>query len=202
MWRLLVDEQIKRIDRSGMRARAGVHCCISGPVHEEIRRFVSVYDWINIIETGSDESLFEGLTLGHLHDWCRTDLDSKYVAYVHTKGISQLPGAGPESFRAVNSWRHMLEWAVIDRWRDVVKQLAIVDVAGINFRLDPRPHFSGNFWWATAEYVRQLPSPALTPVLPYIDADQRTLQRVRYEMWIGINKPNVFSFGDFPWGID
>jgi hypothetical protein len=29
--------------------------------------------------------------------------------------------AGPASFRAVNSWRHLLECGVIDRWREAVK---------------------------------------------------------------------------------
>jgi hypothetical protein len=204
IWRILVDEQIKRIDRSGLRSRAGIHCCISGPQHADIRRYVAEYKWINILQSTADESTFEGLTLGHLYEWCCNDPHAKYAAYVHTKGIRHFPTAGTDTLRAINSWRHMLEWGVIDRWRDAVKQLASADVAGINFRPDPRPHFSGNFWWANVAYVRRLPHPvaaAATPVA-YIDGDAATLRRVTYEMWVGLGDPLVFSFGDFPWGID
>jgi hypothetical protein len=69
--------------------------------------------------------------------------------------------------------------------------LAAADVAGINFKSNQKPHFSGNFWWATAEYLRELSHPVVAALThsANIASDDKTLNRLSYEMWVGINKP-------------
>jgi hypothetical protein len=74
-----------------------------------------------------------------------------------------------------------MEYFAIDHWRDCVKALQDHDACGVNWRTTPSPHFSGNFWWAKASYVANLPHAIGTG---YVDP----------EMWIGINAPKVKCF--------
>ena len=32
-------------------------------------------------------------------------------------------------------------------------------MAGVNYREDPIPHYSGSFWWANSSHIRRLPDP-------------------------------------------
>ena len=204
IWRLLVDEQIKRIVKSGLPYNADVFCCITGPQHAEIERMVRAYDWIKILGVTADESNYEGETLARLHAACSERTDLEAVCYVHTKGIRHFPGAAPDTMRAVNTWRHFLEWGSIDRWRDAVTHLQTVDAVGVNFRDSPWPHFSGNFWWARARYIRGLVQPIRGQIKTTRDIDthdEKTDERINYEKWLGMNNPKVFSFFDFPFHI-
>lgn len=203
IWRLLVDEQCKRLEKTGLRYNADVFCCITGPQCNDIRNFVATYDWIKILVTTPDEGHFEGETLVRLHQACTEQPNLEAVAYIHTKGIRHLPGGSPQGIRAINTWRHFLEWGTIDRWREAIAHLQTVDAVGVNFRDSPWPHFSGNFWWATANYIRTLVSPVRGYMAAErsIDADDVTLERTNYERWIGLKNPKIFSFFDFPFYI-
>jgi hypothetical protein len=106
-------------------------------------------------------------------------------------------------FKAVNSWRHFLEWGTIDRWKDAIGYLQTNDAVGVNYRSSPWPHFSGNFWWARSTYIRELvpPSGRDMSAVRDVDVDAETAERLKYERWLGTNNPSVFSFYDFPFKI-
>ncbi len=203
IWRLLVDEQLKRIFKSGLSFNADVFCCITGPQHAAIEAMIADCDWVTILKSTPDESNYEGETLSSIYEACNERSDLQAVAYVHTKGIRHMADATPRVFRAVNSWRHFLEWGTIDRWRDAIARLQTVDAAGVNYRDSPWPHFSGNFWWATASYIRTLPGPLSdkNAVANSLGLDAHTEERINYERWIGLKNPRVFSFFDFPFHI-
>jgi hypothetical protein len=120
-------------------------------------------------------------TLMSLRDFCKQNPDYK-VLYFHTKGVSK------ESMNA-ESWRLMMEYFVIDRWKECVEYLNDYDVVGSNLKvLGPTTwsdgtqtwekagtqHFVGNFWWANASYVNTLDD-------EFLKSDFR-LDR---EFWIG-----------------
>jgi hypothetical protein len=120
-------------------------------------------------------------TLMSLRDFCKQNPDYK-VLYFHTKGVSK------ESMNA-ESWRLMMEYFVIDRWKECVECLNDYDVVGSNLKiLGPTTwsdgtqtwekagtqHFVGNFWWANASYVNTLDD-------EFLKSDFR-LDR---EFWIG-----------------
>ena len=88
VWRFLVDEQIKRIFRSGLPNVADIFCCISGECSEEIEEYVSLYPWINIIESGGDEGEFEGLTLKYLYEECRSQPNLIGVSYIIPRALA------------------------------------------------------------------------------------------------------------------
>jgi hypothetical protein len=74
-----------------------------------------------------------------------------------------------------------MEYYAIDRWQDCVKTLQNHDACGVNWHMSPAPHFSGNFWWATARYVSTLPGS--------IDGHY-----LAPEFWIGSSLPHVHCF--------
>jgi hypothetical protein len=199
IWKILVDEQLKLVQRCGLHEQAEIACCISGSQHRAIRDFVSHVKWLEVIEHTEDESEYEGLTLKHAYQRCLDNREggSRPIAYFHTKGIRHL-ASGPEGYKImqnVNSWRHLLEYGVLERWRDCVVALLTHDLAGINFHEFPARHFGGNFWWATADYIRRLPHPLSPDFLSPMFADASSRDRVRYEMWVGCKNPKVFNIG-------
>jgi hypothetical protein len=105
-----------------------------------------------------------------------------YILYFHTKGISKL-------CPATESWRHYMEYFVIEKWRDCIAKLEEgYDCCGILWNIDTpfgiRPHFSGNFWWANTSYINTLD-----------DSYLETKLRYDREFWIGTGKDvKAFEF--------
>lgn len=89
-------------------------------------------------------------TLISLKEFCDKNSDYK-VLYFHTKGVSR-------STLAINAWRLMLEYFVIDNWKDCIDNLDNHNVVGSFLNNDPSqyPYFSGNFWWANSSYIQSL----------------------------------------------
>lgn len=209
VWALLIDEQIKRIISSKVKYNADIYCCISGKECSNIENYVREYKFINILEVTENESEYEGLTLKHLYQFC---LDQKSkpeidrvdaVGYMHTKGVRHFAVGEHFGFlKSLNSWRHFLEYGILDRSKDCIMALQGHDVAGVNFHLAPQPHFQGNFWWATVDYVASLDHPLSRIFVREGIAAPDWEERLSCEMWIGSNNPKWFSLYSFPFQAD
>lgn len=102
------------------------------------------------------------------------------ILYIHTKGASNYT-------KNINDWRNLMNYFCIDQWRYCVKLLNSYDAVGCNLLDYPdndilRPHFSGNFWWANAEYINKLDYGHL--VHP---------NRFAREFWIGTAHGNLYE---------
>lgn len=211
LWQFIVDEQLKRLYRHHLHLSADIYCAISGPLAERTARFVSLYDWVQILEVSADDQAYEGLTLKKLYEHVHTHTATQAVMYFHTKGISHMTGHSSlchvpginndRMFKSVNSWRHQMEWGVIDKWRDALVKLNDHHVAGVNYCVHPWPHMSGNFWWARADYIRSLPHPTQA-AYQHDEGDFGNIDRMKYEKWIGLNQPRCFSFHNVPFIYD
>lgn len=90
------------------------------------------------------------------------------------------------------SWRAYLTYFVITQFEECLKALDNgYDVCGADWRTNPLPHYSGNFWWANSDYLKTLPKVQTLnkPHSPVV----LTL-RHNAEMYIGMNpdvKPRV-----------
>jgi hypothetical protein len=103
-----------------------------------------------------------------------------YVLYFHTKGIARRD-TGTES------WRRYMEYFTIENWTDCVQKLKEgYSCCGVewmwNTPIGIYPHFSGNFWWASTDYLSSLNH-------AFLDAPNRLFR----EFWIGSN-PGVRQF--------
>ena len=100
---------------------------------------------------------FENPTIKLLYSFCKMNPDYK-VLYMHTKGVSYssdhvfLPG--------VKSWNRYMRHCLIDYCSNCLNLLRIYDAVGCNYRQTEHgnpQHYSGNYWWANASYIRHLP---------------------------------------------
>jgi hypothetical protein len=119
----------------------------------------------------------EADTLKALDSFCK-DNENYKVLYFHTKGVSHHT---PQT----TDWRNMMNYFCIEQWRECVKLLDQYDAVGCNLQdYDDnevaRPHFSGNFWWANAKYIKTLDESWLN-----------SSNRFAREFWIGTGNGNL-----------
>lgn len=109
--------------------------------------------------THPDDAKGEHPTLRAMQIWAKSN-PGWLVWYMHTKGATQ-PG---NEFWA--RWRHCMQGAIIDRWRDCADNLESgkAEACGCHW-LTPQqypgvvnsPFFGGNFWCCTSDFINTLP---------------------------------------------
>lgn len=146
---------------------------------------------VKFVHTSDDTKLWEYPTLDQLKKDCDSTDEEFYICYFHLKGLSRLGDT------RVTDWRNYMQYWCIERWEDNVAKLDEgMDTVGANFIEAPWPHYSGNFWWARASYIRKLDPMVHPRDLPwgqpsrYIDAklDEGNF-RYEHEAWIGSKNP-------------
>lgn len=81
--------------------------------------------------------------------------ESFYLLRFHLKGINWI---GHPDQQRVKEYADLLNYHNIERWQAAVEKLDQgYDLAGVNWVKNPWPHFIGNIWWASSDYIRQLP---------------------------------------------
>jgi hypothetical protein len=171
----IYQQQIHRLYASGLIKEADyIHFGVNGD-----QELFNVPDKANVIYNQNWKEETE--TLISLRDFCESNSNYK-VFYFHTKGISQHCLNG-------ESWRLMMEYFTIDKWKTCLEYLNEYDAVGSNLKvLGPTTwsdgtqsweksgtrHFVGNFWWANSSYINQLDD-------KFLSSDFR-LDR---EFWIG-----------------
>jgi len=143
-------------------------------------------DKIRIMYCSKDPTIYESLTLANLQ-YTSWSVDG-YVFYIHTKGVTKKGNPFQKD------WRELMEYFIIERYELCLRELENNDIVGINWHFGEghlgakkkysggipiTPHFSGNFWWATTDYIRRLPN--LIPIEG----------RYNCEFWIGKEFPKV-----------
>jgi len=175
----IYQQQLHRLYTSGLIEAADyIHFGVNGD-----NELFNVPDKVVVVQNRNWKEETE--TLISLRDFCNQNPDYK-VLYFHTKGVSK-------GTLTANAWRLMMEYFVIDKWRECVEKLNEYDCVGSN--LSPvgetlwsngettQPvkgtyNFIGTFWWANAKHIQTLNHDLL-----YSD------YRIDRELWIGSN-PN------------
>lgn len=192
-WRQVVEEQLQLIKRSGLYDRLFTLYC--GIVGTQDTSFLDKYSKIKILYKDFKLTHFEFLTLEHLQNFCKTDAsDDSKIFYIHTKGISKKGKPDPiskEMSSYLTDWRNYLNYYILEKYEDCVRQLNYGDIVGVNWRGlgsgtaiygGVTNHFSGNFWWAKAEYIKQLGR-----------IDEGPHGRCEAEFWLGKGTGKVTS---------
>lgn len=165
-WEAVFNEQYGLLRSSGLfDAADGIFIGING---NQTAQFPNekVYSAIN-----EHPEMHEADTLKALAYTASTVPDAK-ILYIHSKGVSNYN-------KKSNDWRKMMNHFCIEKWQDCVDLLQDHDAVGCNYLNYPdndilKPHFSGNFWWANAEYINKLD-------MSYLDHPNRFSR----EFWIG-----------------
>lgn len=151
-WRSVVEQQLDRLNKSGLGvAAASITVVMLGEEQYDFPSNMKVLQWPEL-------GLFEFMTLQKVwEDSKHKHASDDVVFYFHTKGVSR---AGQVN---VDDWRLYMEKCLIDDWGKCVIKLKDFDTCGVEFRSGPKPHYSGNFWWATCEHIKKLPLPVVVP---------------------------------------
>ncbi|HUP78932.1 MAG TPA: hypothetical protein VM260_10280 [Pirellula sp.] len=166
-WKTMVEEQLTRIVLSGLYNECEeirVYAIGNGNVAGMFDNYPKIK-----VHEDSDANSWELGTLQALHKYAKENL-GKHLLYIHTKGISRLTPS-------TNSWRKVMEHYCIDSYTTCIRLLAVNDMVGINLSPNPRPHYSGNFWWATSKYIA-----TLKPLSSTVLIGPRPI-RMNAEMW-------------------
>jgi hypothetical protein len=171
-WRDVLTSHLDLIYASGLYdAATEIHVGVVGP---ECLEFCDLK--LTLLYHEPNLRRFELKTIHELQQFCQRHPDVK-VWYTHTKGVSK-----PRSPQA-KCWREYMEYFVVERHADCIGALDECDVCGADWRTCPFPHFSGNFWWARADYVNRL-----APV------NCSSQNRMLAEKFIGTGSPRVACF--------
>lgn len=114
-------------------------------------RFARCSERIRLINYSPDASRGEQPTLNLVRTFSTFQPDAR-VLYLHTKGASYDPPSAN-----VADWRRMLLHFLVEKHDRARALLETHDVVGCNLLDQPQRHFSGNFWWAQARYMKSLP---------------------------------------------
>ena len=114
---------------------------------------------ISVIHCSNNPQEFELPTLRLMHEFSLNSPNTK-VLYVHTKGISY--PKDDSRYEPGLDWIIYMLHFLCEKSDHCLKLLDTHDVAGCNFSELPKPHFSGNFWWATTKYLKSLTTELLT----------------------------------------
>jgi hypothetical protein len=187
-WRDLVREQIMTLKNVGLlNAASHFHIGVNGtkPVDAPSSAEIEYNDnWDS-----------ERDTLLSLQNFAVSCPEAK-ILYFHTKGVSV-----PEpSIRAQNVllWRKYLEYFNLHNWKECARLLGFYETVGTEWQkisskdrpLPVPPHYSGNFWWAQAQYIRKLDTSYLFEAV----LGPPWTVRHQCEFWIGSKNPVFCSF--------
>ena len=169
LWQSIFNEQWKCISESNLLHTAEIiHLGINGNVFAESG---NTHIRAKLNKNPQNE---EADTLKDLAQFAKNNPDYK-ILYIHTKGVSNYT-------ENTSDWRNMMNYFCIEQWRDCIKLLNTYDAVGCNLTQLPLLHFSGNFWWANAEYINKLDP-------KFLDYDDRFAR----EFWIGTGNGNLYE---------
>ena len=148
---------------------------------------ISFQENIEVTNYSNDCKLYEIPTLNKIHLFSQEQLENVNVLYIHTKGVSY-----PDDYHEENDWINLMLHYLLDI--RCVYLLNNYQTVGCNYTTDgfnydaegymtpAPPHFSGNFWWATSEYLK---------TLDYLV--EKDVNKNDAEYWLMKNKPSYYE---------
>jgi len=149
--------------------------------------------FVCIVGDGNLQSIhhdkIENIKVGNIHDFefptlekIENDIssinDNIKILYFNGLGVT---GNTPNK----KNWRNYLSYFNIILHDECIKSLDDYDVCGVDWRTNPAPHFSGNFWWSNSNYLKTLPK---IDTINKLDSPRVLSLRHNAEMYIGMNK--------------
>lgn len=189
-WMDIVRRQLASIIASGLYNKTDtIFINVLGPAEHYMafKGMIDNHTKFKIVYHNSELSLFEFPILEFMRNFCIKNPHVK-CWYIHTKGASigeshvHLFGIPLEKIKKnVEEWRFYMDFFIVQQNSRCIESLDHHDVVGVNWRTNPKPHFSGNFWWARGDYIKSLPN--LNLMSAAVEAEKRWL----CEFWLGSN---------------
>jgi hypothetical protein len=169
-----------------------IHVCLNGNPDSfiAIKKKFKHIEKIKFIHTSERADWWEWPTLNYLKQNIDSDIESSYVCYTHLKGLSKSDREG------LDSWREFITHWIIKQWRTCIGYLDDgYETVGRPTETVTGPNnikcYSGNFWWAKSDYIKQLkplPGPEVIDqrvISEYHGSEYNTVNfRNDAELWI------------------
>ncbi len=167
-----------------------IYICYIGEGDIKIDVKYEKFKYIKLIKVSENVSDYELPTLQYIYNFCIENVDYN-VLYIHTKNIGKQLNICIE-----DQIKYML-YFLVSRWKDCVNLLNSTNnnSCGVDLRIEPSLHYSGNFWWAKSNYIKRLPPPIQ---FSNLNAYPNKLNSLRHnqEFWICYLKQNHYSLWD------
>ena len=197
-WNWWLDEQLEIVEKSGLSRVADINMCITMPAFwtqmrgfdleldkvriqtgtpvfcnfkDKVQEYLDIrFPFVKVLEYRdvSAPNLYEGTTLKQMWLYAK-EHPGEVLCYFHDKGVMSLA-------QTTKCWRELLMEVLVRQWPMRYADLEghdVVAIQDVNVRV-----LSGNFFWATTDYVATLPEPVYE-------------SRYDYELWILKNIPKV-----------
>tara|TARA_Y100000389_G_C17452986_1_gene516103 strand:+ start:783 stop:1556 length:774 start_codon:yes stop_codon:yes gene_type:complete len=163
-WKQVVMEQYKILQTSGiLDACHSVQIGYIGHI-DHIQFLLNMSHKFKIYRHSQYYFHYERITLNSIIDFVHDQNNSncKNILYLHSKGVTRHPHS-----TSIKQWRLFMQYFLIQRFRDVLPLLNNYDVVGCNIhnegnsqhKIDNEQHcihYSGNFWWASVSYLKNM----------------------------------------------
>lgn len=171
---------LERLKQSGLLYELKHLCIINTGQPLDITKIERLYPPAVVVNWAENTMDFEICTIKQVVTYAKLHPDSR-ILYMHTKGVSYpnnhvfLPG--------IKGWINYMLYSLVDNYKKCKKLLNVYDTVGCNYRPDESgnmQHYSGNFWWTRADYVKKLPI-------------SRMKDKYEPEFWVLQNRPFLFN---------
>lgn len=167
-WLKIVSEQIHILKQSKLFENSTIKI---GVLHEQrdfsqigiLKRLFKKYKNVQVMFIKENTGFGESETMGIMKDDCDKFEKNRNILYIHAKGVTQHK---TEKEIPVSDWRKMMEYFLIENWKDCVLKLNEgfdccgvnhqVHAGNINGKVQKTYIFNGNFYWANSDYVKTL----------------------------------------------
>ena len=141
-----------KIKESGLYQKVNeIRCCILGTFEATFFTDPKIY----IVKSSPDLSLYEKFTLDLLHDDAMKE--NFHVLYIHTKGVSNQYVTNLVKAANVKDWVNYMCYFLMYKHEKCIELLSgSADTVGVSLRNIHKLHYSGNYWWSKASYIRKL----------------------------------------------
>ena len=173
-------EILDRMQSSGLLARMDHVCIVNTGQPIDTVSFETKYAPAKVVHYTENTMEFENVTIRLLSVFAKLHPEYK-ILYMHTKGISY--GKDHVFYKGVKAWNHFMMYCLVDQYEKCLPILNVYDTVGTNYRPLEHgngQHYSGNFWWATANYIQHLP-------IQYLK------DKYHPEFWLLQNNPLFFN---------
>ena len=201
----ILKEQLNLLDTTGLGNKSSqIHITFVGDFNDKIKRMLKSYPFASKINVTifDNPSVYEFPSIRKVIEISKSKPDAM-ICYFHTKGASYNTTKfyvdygrklNNRDIKNLDKWRHYMEYFVIEKWHDCIRNLNNFDICGVEW-LNRSPHylshFSGNFWWANASYINKCDLNKANILNDMLGA------RFACEFFIGTGQPKVKSFHNF-----
>lgn len=173
----IMKEYFTSIEKSGQKDNINVIVSCVGTKRTEEPWFNEEYYCSDFYNEG------ELFTLKKLKNFTNNLNENIPIAYINTKGTFN----GFDN-PCIIDWRQYMSYFILEQMKTCIDFIYQgYDAVGVDWQEKPNKHFSGNFWWSSSNYIKNL---------PFLEVDKvyiKDLPSKRHfsEFWIGINSPKV-----------